>query len=52
MNRKYSHLLMLAIIVGVAGIFRLVGGNWDANSHLHPDERFLTMVGTAMKIPG
>jgi len=25
--------------------------NWDENFHLHPDERFLTMVANAMRIP-
>lgn len=32
-------------------LFRLTGLNWDQNFHLHPDERFLTMVGTAMQMP-
>lgn len=50
MSRKISNLL-LAIIIGVAAIFRFTGINWDSSSHLHPDERFLTMVGVAMKIP-
>lgn len=50
MSRKISNVL-LAIIIGVAAIFRFIGVNWDSSSHLHPDERFLTMVGVAMKIP-
>ena len=25
--------------------------NWDEGFHLHPDERFLTMVGNSMRIP-
>lgn len=25
--------------------------NWDSGFHLHPDERFLTMVGNSMKLP-
>ncbi len=34
------------------GLFlRLYNLNWDSNSHLHPDERFLTMVGNSMKMP-
>ena len=40
----------LAIIL-VAFFFRFNNLNWDSNFHLHPDERFLTMVGTAMKLP-
>lgn len=30
---------------------RVYGINWDQGQHLHPDERFLTMVGSAEKIP-
>ncbi|MFA6513562.1 MAG: hypothetical protein WCT34_05245, partial [Patescibacteria group bacterium] len=40
----------LAIIL-LAFFFRFNNLNWDSNLHLHPDERFLTMVGVAMKIP-
>src|SRR5690606_1439178 len=32
----------------VGGYFRFVGLNWDDFSHLHPDERFLTQVATAI----
>lgn len=45
------HLVVLFAIVALAAVLRLAGVDWDAGSHLHPDERFLTMVGTAMKIP-
>ena len=24
--------------------FRFTGVNWDSDQHLHPDERFMTMV--------
>ncbi len=40
-------VLLLAILV-LGGYFRLVGLNWDSNHHLHPDERFLTMVETSI----
>ena len=30
---------------------RLFGLNWDQHHHLHPDERFLTMVETTIKLP-
>lgn len=30
---------------------RIYGINWDQNQHLHPDERFLTMVGGAVSLP-
>lgn len=26
--------------------------SWDHNQHLHPDERFLSLVGTAIRLPG
>lgn len=30
---------------------RLRGGDWDAGRHLHPDERFLAMVHSAIDLP-
>jgi len=47
MKRK---VILIAIIM-LGAIFRFCDINWDQNRHLHPDERFLTMVGSAMKIP-
>jgi YYY domain-containing protein len=35
----------------VAAALRLQGLDWDDGQHLHPDERFLTMVETAIKAP-
>lgn len=43
-------LIGFAIIL-LAFFFRFNNLNWDENFHLHPDERFLTMVGNAMKLP-
>ncbi len=48
---KNNHKLILILILLLAAFFRLFGLNWDQNQHLHPDERFLTMVETAIKIP-
>jgi hypothetical protein len=45
-----KYLIGFAIVL-LAFFFRFNNLNWDVNSHLHPDERFLTMVGQAMKIP-
>jgi YYY domain-containing protein len=42
---------MLALILLVGAFFRFHGLNWDADQHLHPDERFLTMVETAIRLP-
>lgn len=43
-------LLILIILLG--GAFRLIGVTWDDYTHLHPDERFLTMVVTSLTLPG
>lgn len=41
----------LAFIITIALAFRFYGLNWDQNHHLHPDERFLTMVSVALNLP-
>ncbi len=43
-------VLLIGILI-VAGYFRFVGLNWDQNQHLHPDERFLTMVTSSIVPP-
>ena len=43
--------IALVTILLVAGALRFVGLNWDSQTHLHPDERFLTMVETGIRIP-
>ena len=48
-NSKVKITLWLIIILGF--IFRVIGLNWDQGQHLHPDERFLTMVLNDIKIP-
>lgn len=41
---------VLFIVVLLAGaFFRFTGVNWDSYTHLHPDERFLTMVATSIE---
>ncbi|MBI2008622.1 glycosyltransferase family 39 protein, partial [Candidatus Amesbacteria bacterium] len=42
---------LFIIILLLAAFFRFYGLNWDQNQHLHPDERFLTMVAIGMKWP-
>lgn len=44
-------LLLLVLILFTSLFFRVYGLNWDQNQHLHPDERFLTMVTQAAKWP-
>lgn len=40
-------LALIAILL-VGAYFRFTGLNWDESQHLHPDERFLTMVESAL----
>jgi len=49
-KNKHSLLYDIALILVIlAGFwFRSVGLDWDEGQHLHPDERFLTMVETAI----
>jgi hypothetical protein len=42
--------LLLVILVAAAWL-RLTGVNWDHGTHLHPDERFLTMVAADIRMP-
>jgi YYY domain-containing protein len=44
-----SVALPLILILLVGAYFRFTGLNWDGNHHLHPDERFLTMVATSLE---
>jgi YYY domain-containing protein len=41
-------LILLAGILMIGAYFRFIGMNWDQDLHLHPDERFLTMVSSAV----
>lgn len=45
-SRLWDVLLILMLLLGA--YFRIVGMNWDADQHLHPDERFMTMVESAI----
>ena len=40
-----------ALIVALAFAARVYNLNWDETTHLHPDERGLTMVATNVKLP-
>lgn len=39
-------LLVLFLLIGA--YFRFSGVNWDEGTHMHPDERFMTMVGSSI----
>jgi len=49
--KSVNHKLVLFLILIFAFGVRVYGLNWDQNQHLHPDERFLTMVAGAMQWP-
>src|SRR5512139_1035551 len=42
---------ILAGLLVVGALLRLTNLNWDQFTHIHPDERFLTMVTSAMRLP-
>jgi 4-amino-4-deoxy-L-arabinose transferase-like glycosyltransferase len=46
---KSKVILILIFILAI--VLRLFGLNWDQNQHLHPDERFLTMVASDVNLP-
>ena len=48
-NLKNTLLIGSILITGF--LLRVYGLNWDQSNHLHPDERFLTMVTQALKWP-
>jgi 4-amino-4-deoxy-L-arabinose transferase-like glycosyltransferase len=43
--------IIFILIISLAAFLRLYGLNWDSGQHLHPDERFLTMVANDIKLP-
>jgi len=45
---KWFAPLSLLIVILIGAYLRFTGINWDQNFHLHPDERFLTMVETSI----
>ncbi|HEX7395319.1 MAG TPA: DUF2298 domain-containing protein [Anaerolineaceae bacterium] len=50
-RHSWVWIVLLIEILLVAAYFRFVGLDWDQSQHLHPDERFLTMVTSALNPP-
>jgi len=50
-GRRAATWIMLLLILGCGAWLRLRGVDWDEGYHLHPDERFLTMVALSLE-PG
>jgi YYY domain-containing protein len=48
-SRTWIFDLLLIIVLAIGGYFRIIGLDWDQGQHLHPDERFLTMVSSAIE---
>lgn len=46
---KWLSLLSLLAILLLGAYLRFTGIDWDENYHLHPDERFLTMIETSIR---
>ncbi len=49
--RRWLPEILLLAVLAVAAYLRFVGLEWDDYTHLHPDERFLTMVETNIRPP-
>jgi len=45
---KLLRLLLICMVLFTGAFFRFYHINWDDEFHLHPDERFLTMVATSI----
>ena len=49
-NRLTPRIVLLLILASAA-IFRYAGNSWDSYQLLHPDERFLLMTVSSLKLP-
>jgi YYY domain-containing protein len=49
--RRLSRPILLVLILLVGAIFRFTDLNWDQNRHLHPDERYMTVLASMLKSP-
>lgn len=50
--KKYLTPKVLVVLLFLFALgLRLYGLSWDQGTHLHPDERFLTMVANDIKLP-
>lgn len=49
---KGFRTLLVVLVLALGAYFRFTGLKWDADFHLHPDERFLTMVESSISPVG
>ncbi len=52
MNRRSLHRLALGLLLLLGALVRFVNLDWGEGTHLHPDERYLTMVASGLRFPG
>ena len=50
-DRRAALIVALVVIALVGLALRLVGTNWDEGKHLHPDERYLSVVADNTALP-
>lgn len=50
--RDNQEIIILTAVLVLAAILRFTGVNWDSGGHLHPDERFMTLVAVEINWPG
>ncbi len=48
-NWETLALIPLVLIILLGAYFRFTGLDWDGSNHLHPDERFLTIVSAKLQ---
>ncbi|HRQ41158.1 MAG TPA: DUF2298 domain-containing protein [Chloroflexota bacterium] len=48
-NWESVAILFALVVLLIGAYFRFTGLNWDGSYHLHPDERFLTIVATQLQ---
>jgi YYY domain-containing protein len=48
--RRRARAILLGILL-LGGLFRFQGLDWDEGHHLHPDERFISMVEEKLSFP-
>ncbi|MET0512885.1 MAG: phospholipid carrier-dependent glycosyltransferase [Thermoleophilaceae bacterium] len=55
LTRALAHsrapIAVLIVIVAVGAALRLTGNDWDSGAHLHPDERYLSIVSDNVEWP-
>lgn len=50
LSRERARAILLGLLL-IGGVFRFQGLTWDAGHHLHPDERFISMVEEKIAFP-